>query len=114
MLDIIPSGVVTLVAFLLMLGLLVLVALITGTAIAIRNRVGLGLVLYGAAVHLVALSFPFPPRPLLSLPRFILVLSPLFVAYRLIPRIVRIPVVALSGAGLLWAAAQFVASRPIF
>lgn len=97
-----------------LIGLLVLAGLIVGTAVVVRNRSGVGLAIYGAAVLMIALTLPFPPRPLLSLPRFILALSPLFVAYRLIPRFAAIPTAVISGVGLVWATAQFVASRPIF
>ncbi|MGI8426297.1 MAG: hypothetical protein ACR2FO_04305 [Actinomycetota bacterium] len=73
-----------------------------------------GMVAYGLAVLIVATSSPFPPRPLLSLPRFALALFPLFAAFGLVHHRVRIPLAAASAGGLFIATAVYVASRPLF
>lgn len=72
------------------------------------------LAVYGSAILIVPLSVPFPPRPLLSIPRFALALFPLFASYRLLPRLALVFALLVSTAGLAWAAAAFVAARPIF
>jgi hypothetical protein len=73
-----------------------------------------GLAAYGVLVLLVPLSTPYPPRPLLSMPRFILALFPLFAGYVLIPRRWTAPVALASAGGLVWLTALYVAARPIF
>lgn len=68
----------------------------------------------GALALLAPLSTPYLPRPLMSVPRFVLAMFPTFVGYALVPHRWRIPLAALSAAGLAVATAVFVAARPIF
>ncbi|MGH2812522.1 MAG: hypothetical protein ACRDI1_07390 [Actinomycetota bacterium] len=94
-------------------------AAVAGGAVVLRRagRPGLligGFVAYGALVLLIPLSAPFPPRPLLSLPRIVLALFPLFLCFDLVPRPARIPLASLSAAALAWTTMLFVAARPIF
>ncbi|MGH2719377.1 MAG: hypothetical protein ACRDJU_12475 [Actinomycetota bacterium] len=71
--------------------------------------------IYGLVVLAIPLSSPFPPRPLMSMPRFVLALFPLFMVYDLIkPRLLRVPLAVISAGGLAWATALYVAARPIF
>jgi hypothetical protein len=74
----------------------------------------IALALYGIAVLAVPMSSPFLPRPLMSMPRFVLALFPLFMAYGLIRPRLRIPLAVLSAAGLALATALYVGARPIF
>lgn len=87
--------------------------LIAGTVVLLRRK-GVPLAVFGAVTFLAVLSSSFPPRPLLSLPRFVLAFFPLSVALGLIPKRLRIPVGVASAGGLVLASALFVASRPIF
>jgi hypothetical protein len=67
-------------------------------------------VLYGAACLVLPLIYPTPSRPLMSLPRLILVDFPLFVALAVAlerRRRTRWVVLALSVAGLVWMTALF-------
>lgn len=94
-------------------------ALIAAAAVALR-RAGagrpamLGVAAYAALVLLVPLSAPFGPRPLMSVPRFVLAMFPAFAGYALLPGRARAPLAALSAAGLAWASAVYVAARPLF
>jgi hypothetical protein len=72
------------------------------------------LAIYGSTLLVIPLSVPFPPRPLLSIPRFALALFPLFASYRLLRRVPLVVALVISASGLAWAAAAFVAARPIF
>lgn len=88
-------------------------------AVVVRRRGGsawltVALAAYGAAVLVVPMSSPFIPRPLMSLPRFVLALFPLFIAYDAIWAKLRIPLAVVSAGGLAWATALYVAARPIF
>lgn len=74
--------------------------------------VGLGL--YGAAVLAVPLLLPFRPRALMSNPRFLLAMFPLFLAYALIPSRLRIPLALISGAGMAVGTTVYIAGRPLF
>lgn len=89
------------------------ILLIAGTVILLRE-IRTPLAAYGVVTLLAVLSSSFPPRPLLSLPRFVLAFFPLSVGLGLVPKRLRIPFGAVSAAGLLLASALFVASRPIF
>ena len=79
-----------------------------------RPLVAWGFAAYGALALLAPLSTPFLPRPLMSVPRFVLALFPVFAGAALVPRQARIPLAALSAAGLAVTTAVFVAARPIF
>jgi hypothetical protein len=94
-------------------------ALAGATVVILRRRkvpapVAAGLLGYGALAILAPLSTPFPGRPLLSFPRFVLALFPLFVGLAVIPKRLRLPLAALSTGGLAWATAVYVAARPLF
>jgi hypothetical protein len=94
-------------------------ALTAGLVVLLRRRnvgapVAAGLAGYAALTILLPLSNPFPGRPLLSFPRFLLALFPAFAACSLIPRRLRLPLAVASAGGLAWATAMFVAARPIF
>ncbi|MGH2705694.1 MAG: mannosyltransferase family protein [Actinomycetota bacterium] len=94
-----------------------LVAMAIGLLFVQRRHGGaalLGFAAYTAAVMGAALVAPFPPRPLLSLPRFVLAAFPGFAACALIPRRARVPLAVLSAAGLGALTALFIAARPIF
>lgn len=94
------------------------ISLIPLSAYAARRsglrRLGPGLAIYGAVALLAPLSLPFLGRPLLSNPRFVLALFPLFVAYALIPRQARIPLALLTAAGLFIGTSVFIAARPLY
>lgn len=94
-------------------------ALAVATFVVLRRRhvsgpVTAGLLGYGALAILAPLSNPFPGRPLLSSPRFLLALFPLFAGLAAIPRRLRVPLAVLSAGGLAWATAMYVASRPLY
>lgn len=74
----------------------------------------IGLALYGLAAMAAPLLLPFRPRALMSIPRFVLALFPLFTAYALVPAKLRIPLGLASAAGLAVATAVYVAGRPLF
>jgi hypothetical protein len=93
---------------------LVVVAFFAGRRRGMKLPLVLSLAGYGLAVLILPLSSPFLPRPLMSMPRFVLALFPLFFAYAILPRWSRIPLAIVSAAGLAWATAAFVAARPIF
>ncbi|MEO7803891.1 MAG: glycosyltransferase family 39 protein [Actinomycetota bacterium] len=82
-------------------------------AIAVKQR-RWALASYGAAAVLVAFSSVFPPRPLLSFPRFVLAIFPLFAAYEVVPKKGRIPLALVSVALMFAATAAYVAARPVF
>lgn len=82
-----------------------------GTA---RPVVAWGFAAFGALALIAPLSTPFLPRPLMSVPRFVLAMFPVFVGCALIPRHWRIPLAVLSAGGLAVTTAVFVAARPIF
>lgn len=91
--------------------------LIPGVVFALRKaKPGLGpaLAFYGAATLAAPLSLPFLPRPLMSMPRFVLALFPLFIALGLLPGRVRVALAVASAAGLFAASAAFTAGRPLF
>jgi hypothetical protein len=69
---------------------------------------------YGPYMLMDVAATAFVPRPLMSMPRFVLALFPLFLAYDLIHRRWRVALAAVSAAGLVWATALYVAARPIF
>jgi len=73
-----------------------------------------GLAAYGSLSLIAALSSPFPPRPLLSMPRFVLALFPLFGAYGSVHSKLRPALFLLSAAGLFIATAVYVAARPLY
>ena len=73
-----------------------------------------GLIVYGASVLIGPLFVPFPPRPLLSLMRFVLALFPLAFVFHAVPSRAKIVLMVLSATGLFWLTALFVAARPIF
>jgi hypothetical protein len=94
-------------------------ALLVATFVALKHRhvtlpVTAGLLGYGALIVLIPLADPFPGRPLLSFPRFVLALFPLFPGLTLIPKRLRVLLAILSAGGLAWGTAVFVASRPLF
>ena len=76
--------------------------------------VAAGLLGYGALAILAPLSSPFPGRPLLSFPRFVLALFPLFVGVAAIPKRLRLPLAVVSAGGLAWGTAMYVGARPLF
>jgi hypothetical protein len=78
------------------------------------GKIGYGLAGYGVAVMGLALSLPFLPRPLMSNPRFVLALFPLFVGLVVLPPKLRIVLLAGSAAGLVLATVVFLAGRPLF
>lgn len=73
-----------------------------------------GFTAYPLAILLVVLSFRFGPRPLLSVPRFVLAGFTAFVGLGLLPGWARVPLAVLSGGAMAVAAALYVAARPIF
>lgn len=79
-----------------------------------RARIGYGLAAYGLATLAVPLSLPFLPRPMMSNPRFVLALFPLFVGLALLPGKTRIVLGAASAIGLFVATAVYLAGRPLF
>jgi hypothetical protein len=93
-------------------------ALVVATYFLLRRKVSRGtdlsLLAYGVGVLLLPASYPFPPRPLLSFPRFVLALFPAFGGYALVPERTRVAIWAISATIGFWAAAMFVAARPIF
>jgi hypothetical protein len=94
-------------------------ALAGAAFVVLRRRrvpvpVAAGLLGYGALAILGPLSSPFPGRPLLSFPRFVLALFPLFVGLAAIPKRLRLPLAMASTGGLAWATAVYVAARPLF
>jgi hypothetical protein len=95
------------------------IALTTAAVVILRRRkvaapVAAGLGGYAALAILAPLSNPFPGRPLLSFPRFVLALFPLFAGVAVIPRRLRVGLAVLSAGGLAWATAMYVAARPIY
>lgn len=80
----------------------------------VSRSLALGLTLYPLAMILIALSLRFAPRPLLSLPRFVLSGFTAFIGLALLHRRAVIPLTFLSVAGLAVTTALFVAARPIF
>lgn len=103
-----------LVAALFAIGLVVAVVVLMRRSSAGKQWALGGLAAYGAAVLLIPLAAPFPPRPLLSLPRFVLANFPGFSGAGLVKKKWRIPLAVLSAAGLLAATAAYVAAGPIF
>ena len=93
---------------------------LAGAAFAVLRRrrvpapVAAGLLGYGALAILAPLSSPFPGRPLLSFPRFVLALFPLFVGVAAIPKRLRLPLAVVSAGGLAWGTAMYVGARPLF
>jgi hypothetical protein len=79
-----------------------------------RTRIGYGLAAYGIATLAVPLSLPFLPRPMLSNPRFVLALFPLFLGLAVLPGKVRIVLSGASAIGLFVATAVYLAGRPLF
>lgn len=75
---------------------------------------GGALAAYGLATLAIPLSLPFLPRPLLSVPRFVLALFPLFAGMVLLPRGFRWALAVASAAGLFIGTAVFLAGRPLF
>jgi hypothetical protein len=73
-----------------------------------------GLAAYGLAVMAVPLSLPFLPRPLMSNPRFVLALFPLFLGLAVLPRKLRAILAVGSALGLLVASTVYLAGRPLF
>lgn len=65
-------------------------------------------------VLMAPLAAPFPPRPLMSVPRFVLAAFPAFVGLGVVPGRIGPAVAALSAAGLVWATMLYVAARPLF
>lgn len=82
--------------------------------VVMLKRQSWGLGLYAAALLLFVLSTPFPPRPLLSLPRFILALFPLFLVYGSLSKWWLRLSLALSASGLAIGTAVFIAGQPLF
>lgn len=73
-----------------------------------------GFTAYPLAILFVALSFRFGPRPLLSVPRFVLAGFTAFLGLGILPAWTRIPLALLSGGAMAIAAALYVGARPIF
>jgi hypothetical protein len=95
------------------------VVIIVACVVALRRKgvsawVIAGLAGYGVLVLLAPLSTPFPARPLMSMPRFVLALFPLFAGYALVPRRWAVPLAIASAGGLVWLTVLYVAARPIF
>ncbi len=98
---------------------LLLVALVPITFMVLRKKpagrlAGAGAAAYTAAVLIAALSYPFSPRPLLSIPRFGLAAFPSASVAGSLPRAIAIVLGAASAAALVVLSAAFVAARPIF
>jgi hypothetical protein len=88
---------------------LALLLLLVGAAVAcvgVFRRLGPGLGLYAALGLAVPLSSPWPDHPLMSLPRFVVVLFPLFLWAGTRPRAFR-PLLLVFGAGLAVLSARF-------
>jgi hypothetical protein len=77
-------------------------------------RIGYGLAAYGIATLAVPLSLPFLPRPMMSNPRFVLALFPLFLGLTVLPGKVRIVLAGASAIGLFVGTAVYLAGRPLF
>lgn len=94
--------------------------ILTAAAVVVLRRRGAGYWMvaayaaYGLLVLTIPMSSPFLPRPLMSMPRFVLALFPLFLGYGAIRPPWRLPLAVMSGAGLAWVTALYVAARPIF
>ncbi len=73
-----------------------------------------GFTAYPLGIVLIVLSLRFGPRPLMSVPRFVLAGFTVFLALGLLPRWARVPLAVLSAGALAVAAALYVAARPIF
>jgi len=76
--------------------------------------VGVGLAAYGGVVLLLPLSLPFLARPLLSNPRFVLALFPLFVGLIVLPGKLRVALGVLSAMGLFVGTLVYLAGRPLY
>lgn len=92
------------------------IVLVVATVWALRKDrlLGWGLASMGAACLILPMSSVFAGRPLLSMPRFVLALAPLFVGYVLLPRSLLIAGAVISAGGLAVASAVYVAARPLF
>lgn len=95
------------------------ILLVVGTVLVlVRHRrdpwLTAGLAAYGLLVLAAPLSSPFPGRPLMSVPRFLLALFPLFAACAAFRPRWSIPAAVASAGGLVWLTALYVAARPIF
>lgn len=91
---------------------LALVALVFKVFHSTPDAFGLGG--FGSGAMLLPLSSVFGPRPLLSMPRFVLALAPLFLALGVLPRSVRIALAGVGAAGTFALTVAFVSARPIF
>lgn len=90
-------------------------ALLAGVFKVLRTRSdSLGVGGYGAGALLLPLSSVFAPRPLLSMPRFVLALAPLFLSLGVLPRSVRLALAAMGAVGLFALTIAFISARPIF
>lgn len=90
-----------------------------GGALFLRRRKGGGTLAwatlgYTGFLILIPMAVPFPGRPLMSIPRFLLAAFPSFVAFVLLPKSTLVPLAALSATGLFLLTSAFVAARPIF
>ena len=98
----------------------IFISLVVACHLTLRRRKGLtqrwawGLTIYPLAMILIALTLKFGPRPLLSVPRFVLAGFTAFVAISLLHRRVLVVLGVISASGLFLASALYVAARPIF
>lgn len=93
---------------------MVILGLLRSRQVGTTWRTALSLAAYSSGVLLVAAANPFPPRPFLSLPRFLLAAFPSFSGIALAPAAIRILLGAASVVGLFVLTAAYVAARPIF
>ena len=95
------------------LGMIFFTHLVVGRDKSLRES-RWGFTAYPLAILFVALSFRFGPRPLLSVPRFVLAGFTAFLGLGILPAWTRIPLALLSGGAMAVAAALYVGARPIF
>ncbi|MCA1839845.1 MAG: hypothetical protein LC723_05885 [Actinobacteria bacterium] len=100
------------------LALVVGTALIVGVVVYLGRRghrwIGFGLGLFGALWLILPMTSVFLPRPLLSMPRFVLGLAPLLMVVGGLPKIAKWGLLAVSGLLLGIAAAVYVSARPLY
>lgn len=92
----------------------VILGLVRARQVGTTWPTALSLAAYSSGVLLVAAANPFPPRPFLSLPRFLLATFPSFSGIASLPAWIRVCLGVVSVAGLFVLTAAYVAAKPIF
>lgn len=96
------------------LSLIPLVVLAVRARAPKRTIIGYGLAAYGIAALAVPLSLPFLPRPMMSNPRFVLALFPIFLGLVVLHGKARIVLAGASAIGLFVGTLVYLAGRPLF